>query len=304
MAYLRLPVFVTCSIALCSVASAQVLTSSAAASDPSMPRLDGVQAPPSAPAVASESVPAVPPPVPPPVPTAAPAAPDAGVPPPPHTPASEARSDHDHVVSKLGIGWEGFPPTLNNIATPGSGLGNLPTGPMVGVRWWFSDRVGLDVALGVALSSGGGSISGVEEEDPPVYFPSSRGFLLRAGVPWVLYARSHYAFLAQAHLLVGYARSVETREIDDGFEKRESKTVQDSFRFDATLTAGAELHFGFIGVPELSLQGTVGLGVTHARWSRSNEGVTERRHQTLLATTLGNAPWDFFRTAVAARYYF
>lgn len=208
------------------------------------------------------------------------------------------------MVSRIGVGWEGYPAALSRIPTPGGGLGALPSGPMVGARWWFADRLGLDVALGVSVETGGGSTSGVEEEDPPTYLPSTTGILMRVGVPYVLYARSHYTFLAQGHLLFGYARNSTTQEIDDGFEMRESTAVQQSFRIDATVSAGAEVHFGFIGVPELTLQGTVGLGVTHGWWVSETEGITERVHQTRLATTVGNAPWDFFRTAVAARYYF
>lgn len=312
MAYLRILVLVTGSLALCGPASAQVLTSSTGAPGPGMPRLTEalVPASPRVAPPAPTSVAVKPAPIPAPVAMSRAPAPSPGpAAQPPRAPdsAPDLRSDHDRVVSRLGIGWEGLAPNVIE-AQPGAGglggLGTPPSGPMIGVRYWLSNRLGLDVAVGLALSAGGGSTSGVEEEDPPTYIPTSTGFLLRVGVPWVLYARSHYTFLAQAHVLTGYSRSVTTTELDDGFEMRETKTVRHSFRVDATATAGAEIHFGFIGIPELSLQGTVGLGVTHTRSIFAREGRTTRSHGTVLATTLGNAPWDFFRTAVAARYYF
>jgi hypothetical protein len=76
------------------------------------------------------------------------------------------------------------------------------------------------------------------------------------------------------------------------------------WRFDFGVRAGAEIHFGFMGLPNLALQGTVGLFVTRQVAIASASGNTLTDGSTQLSTTSFDNPWDFFRGNVAARYYF
>jgi hypothetical protein len=77
-------------------------------------------------------------------------------------------------------------------------------------------------------------------------------------------------------------------------------------RIDAGARAGAEVHFGFMGMPELSLEGSV--GVIYSRQTATAEVGKQRvtDTNTMLTTSSFNNPWDIFKGigTVAARYYF
>jgi hypothetical protein len=79
--------------------------------------------------------------------------------------------------------------------------------------------------------------------------------------------------------------------------------------------AGAEVFFGFIGIPALSLEGSVGMYVMtrSAKWSRgaytdalgvAQPEITYKDSTLLIATSAMNNPWQIFTSNVAARYYF
>jgi hypothetical protein len=68
--------------------------------------------------------------------------------------------------------------------------------------------------------------------------------------------------------------------------------------------AGAEIHFGFMDLPNLSLQGTVGLVVRHeSRTVTPPGGMDFSVGSTVLQTTVGNEPWDIFTGNITAIYY-
>jgi len=82
---------------------------------------------------------------------------------------------------------------------------------------------------------------------------------------------------------------------------------------EAGAKAGAEIHFGFIDIPELSLQGSVGLLVRHE--SRSVDTTvavaaappttaTVEQSSTFFGTGVDGEPWDVFTGSIAAIYYF
>jgi hypothetical protein len=64
---------------------------------------------------------------------------------------------------------------------------------------------------------------------------------------------------------------------------------------------GAEIQFGFIGIPQLSLQGTVGLLFTHTETSTNVPAASA--HTNDLQTTVGATPWAIFANAIEATYY-
>src|SRR5258708_1699034 len=73
-------------------------------------------------------------------------------------PGKEGPSDHSQVVGHLGVGYFGqFDVPLGNAAVPG-GEGAAQPSQIVGVRYWFTDRVGLDVGLGLGFRSGSSSV--------------------------------------------------------------------------------------------------------------------------------------------------
>ena len=74
------------------------------------------------------------------------------------------------------------------------------------------------------------------------------------------------------------------------------------------MRVGAEVHFGFIGVPMLTLQGTVGADLVWQRARvKSVEGgreVTHGRWNLDLRTANFNDPWALFTNSISALYYF
>ena len=68
--------------------------------------------------------------------------------------------------------------------------------------------------------------------------------------------------------------------------------------------AGFELFFGFIGVPDLSLEASVGLGLSHVTTTLERGSAETTRTTTFVGLRKLDDPWDIFRSSVAARYYF
>lgn len=68
--------------------------------------------------------------------------------------------------------------------------------------------------------------------------------------------------------------------------------------------AGFELFFGFIGVPDLSLEASVALGFSHVTTTVDEGGAETKRSSTVVGLRKLDDPWDIFRSSVAARYYF
>jgi hypothetical protein len=82
-----------------------------------------------------------------------------------------------------------------------------------------------------------------------------------------------------------------------------------AFFFQVGARAGAELHFGFIGVPQLALQATVGLSIRYTSGTLENN-FGDPRGSTITTvsnfafnTTVQEEPWDIFTGSVRAIYY-
>jgi hypothetical protein len=71
---------------------------------------------------------------------------------------------------------------------------------------------------------------------------------------------------------------------------------------------GAEIQFGFIDLPNLSLQGGVGLYLqsetVKTRADLDGDVTQASVTGTTLGTTLDADPWDIFTSSVSALYYF
>ncbi|MEO8901037.1 MAG: hypothetical protein ABI488_05160, partial [Polyangiaceae bacterium] len=77
------------------------------------------------------------------------------------------------------------------------------------------------------------------------------------------------------------------------------------FHLDIGARAGGEVQFGFIGIPELSLQAGVGVALTYDRVKATpGAGDATVQSRTSLGTSLAGNPWDIFTGNIAALYYF
>lgn len=201
------------------------------------------------------------------------------------------RGDHDAVVGHAGVGYLGVASVGVGSSDAGAILREVAA-PVIGVRYWLNPGMGLDLGLGFGLE-GSSTDVGDEEGDGPSFW----ALVLHGGVPLALSSGRHYVFeiIPEANLGFGSGSTGDTVD-------------HSGFLLDIGARAGAELHFGFIGVPELSLQASVGARYSLQSYSTTTEtagaDVEVSSSQYSLRTAVYNSPWSIFTSSVAAFYYF
>lgn len=213
--------------------------------------------------------------------------------------ADDGDSDHAGVVGRFGVGFFGVREVVSGPVNTATGALTTVSAPSIGVRHWLDARIGVEAALGLGFSSRNVDADGDGRNLGRVW-----GLVLHGAVPIALYHRSHYAFLVIPETNLGLAGgSARSNGGDDAYF---------GVLWDLGVRLGAELHFGFIGVPDLSLQASVGvrLRVTHGRETLCDadtacDTTTENRATRVDAgTTVEGDPWDIFTGAITAIYYF
>jgi hypothetical protein len=205
------------------------------------------------------------------------------------------------VVGSLGIGYLGRRSLLIasgiDIDDPTDIATAEVSAPVIGARYWLNDMIGIDAGLGFLLSGGSVEVStpaGDDETDVQGF----TALIVHAGVPISLADSGHFSFQIVPELNVGFASS----SVDGVGDAPD--TDFDGFHLDVGARAGAEVHFGFIDIPQLSLQGSVG-----ARFAYDKVGIevgesSADRTTHSVGTTVGDNPWNIFTSNVAALYYF
>jgi len=211
----------------------------------------------------------------------------------PQAAAVAGSSDHDSVVGRLAVGYLGRH-TLQ-VGVPGADVDAIVDAPVIGIRYWLSDFLGIDAGIGFGINS-----SSTDNGMTDVDGPSTKVFLLHGGVPLSLASAGHFSFQIVPELNVGFA-SV-SQDVPVGMTTVE--TSAGGFHLDVGARAGAEIHFGFINVPQLSLQGSVGARLAMDSTSADNGTVETGTSRFTVNTTVGDNPWNIFTSNVAALYYF
>jgi hypothetical protein len=212
-------------------------------------------------------------------------------------------TDHDMFIGKLAVGYFGVSqlPIANGAPTGGAGGGALQAdtvnAPVVGVRYWVNRLVGIDGGIGFGYS--GGSFENVNNGASTTTDKKSKfGAALHGGVPLAFAHGKHYSFLVVPELTMGFTSGT--------IKSAAPAPDQDisGFLFDLGGRVGAEIHFGFIGVPELSLEGSVGLFFRRSsfKWKQDTNSASDGT--TSLGTSVQSDPWAIFVNNISAFYYF
>jgi hypothetical protein len=218
-------------------------------------------------------------------------------------------SDHDQVVGRLAVGYLGRRSIAVGVgAADAPGLATFDPAfeaeaPVVGIRYWIDSMLGIDAGLGILLSGGGWELdSPAAGGDDDGDLGSATAFLLHVGVPLSLASYDHFSFQVVPEANVGLGSgSADTDAADVSYN---------GFQLDVGARAGAEIQFGFMGIPQLSLQGSVGVlfGLQSLKTEVDPAGgggsTTVTQNRTVLTTTVGDNPWNIFTSNVAALYYF
>jgi hypothetical protein len=218
----------------------------------------------------------------------------------PPPPPEAGPTDHARHVGRFGIGYFGsFGGTLATVTTTATGTTVTPvdvSAPLVGVRYWLQPGLALDVALGFYSNGGSTSSGGTSQDDD-----SKWAIALKAGVPISMYEGTHYVLFVEPEIYFGHA---------SGTHHNGPNAPDDSIggtHISIGGRAGAEVSFGFIGIPMLSLDATLGLALDYSSTTYtpgdSTQSATSHSSMTI-GTFTSNSPWNIFTSNVAARYYF
>jgi hypothetical protein len=128
--------------------------------------------------------------------------------------------------------------------------------------------------------------------------PSTKGFGLHAGLPLAITLHKHAVFELVPEADVIWAK--ETIPALTG----NVITTYDGWSARVGGKAGFEIFFGFIGVPQLAIEASLGAYFKYDSVA-STIGPIERSTRSWGISTLrGNEPWSIFSGAVAAMYHF
>ncbi len=229
--------------------------------------------------------------------------------------APTGTTDHAAVVHRWGVGFFGVlgVPAMGCNAAGGP-VGTCPAGgldlngtvsaPTIGVRYWLEDGLGIELALGLGVHSAGSTttVTG-STASPETNAPSMFALALHGGVPLVFAQSKHFAFEVVPELNFGVASGSWTSPAN-------AKINLSGLLFQVGGRIGTEIQFGFMDLPQLALQASVGLmlSVENRGASASNApaaGTTDVSSSAFnFGTTVNGAPWDIFKGNVAAIYYF
>ncbi len=217
-------------------------------------------------------------------------------PPPPPPTAREARSG---TVGVGYLGLAGMNPLMASFlgGGGGGGLGSSVllrvSAPILGVRWWFRDsRLGLDLGVG-AMVTGGSDNTGSLVNTP------SLQLVAHAGLPIALASTQHVIVLLAPELRAGYSTLLS----QNNFELTGSL-------LELALRGAVELFFGFIGVPELSLEAAIRVGFIREATSLSNfaplgpAGSMLTNETYRFSTSVSGDAGSIVASTLSLKYYF
>ena len=206
-------------------------------------------------------------------------------------------SDHDSVVGSFGIGFFGiseipvgdYPTTTMTV--PGAASfsleSNTISAPTIGVRYWLSSFLGVEAAVGIGISSNSSEDAGASTDNPSFF-----GFALHGGLPLALAHSGHFTFEVIPDINFGVSSGSSEGDID-----------YSGVLFQIGGRLGAELQFGFIDVPQLSLLTSFGVHFSYESRSQSTALGDQSDDRIYFGTTVGSEPWKSFMGSINLIYY-
>jgi hypothetical protein len=194
--------------------------------------------------------------------------------------AAEAGNDHDEVVGHFAVGYFGISQLPVGGAPTGGGAATTAaqayiTAPVIGARYWLSQKLGIDVGVGFSDSNAGWGVAA------------------HGGVPLALATSKHMTFELIPEATVAFAGNSPGGGI-----------TYSGFRINVGARIGGEIQFGFIGIPQLALQATVGLYLDHDSFGVSTANNSGSVSNTTFSTSVQGDPWGIFTDNISALYYF
>lgn len=216
--------------------------------------------------------------------------------------SGSAEDDHMRVVGNMGVGFMGM--TLVPVGSPGTPVTmDTVSAPALGIRYWLGELIGLDVGIGLGYIGGTTTASRGMGADPSS-FPDNNAFAMafHVGVPLVLFHAEHYKFLIVPEVNLGFSTGTAFGGASTDDQGRNGIVFQLGGR------VGTEIHFGFMDIPQLSLQASVGLFFEYRSAglgdSESGTQLGGSRNVISLGTTVEGEPWDILLGALSALFYF
>jgi len=217
----------------------------------------------------------------------------------PAAPVMASGTDHAGVVGHFGVGAFGvlaLPYASGAVDPANADVDTTLSAPTIGARYWLDERMAIEGAIGIGYASGSATAktgnTSVEVSGPSVF-----GFALHGGLPLVFATASHFAFEVVPELNFGFVSGSQDRAMG-GPLSLSGMLLQLGAR------VGAEIQFGFIDIPQLALQGTVGLHMTYVSRGTSDDNTETSVSNFGFNTTVQQEPWDIFTGNIAAIYYF
>jgi hypothetical protein len=201
-------------------------------------------------------------------------------------------TDHSRFVGDFAIGFLGIQ-SIDIASDPITGDPTTVNAPVIGGRYWLDAGMGIDAGIGFAFGSAS-TTTETGDQTLETDLPQPTAFILHGGVPFALADSQYFVFELIPELNIGFG----------------GNTIGDNefrgFHLDIGARAGAEVHFGFIDIPQLSLQAGIGVNLAYNRISVSNDetDTSSSVSSTSFGTTVGNNPWDIFTSSISALYYF
>jgi hypothetical protein len=216
-------------------------------------------------------------------------------------PADNGPNEHLAVSGHLGVTYFGISQVPIGTGAGSTAAANV-SAPAIGIRYWLNDSLGIDAGLGFGMASGSTTTT-TGGTSTTTNAPSATAFLLHGGVPLALASSRHFVFEVVPEANLGLAFGSTSAPAPGGGNQNVSLN---GFRLNVGARVGGEIHFGFIGVPQLSLLASVGLYLNDQSWgsSTSNPSTSAGGNSLTIGTSVQGDPWAIFANNIAAIYYF